>query len=60
MQELSHAVTAQKMASEEPYHADFKENVFGKAPKDLAKAYPEYDHHKVVGINASQVCLSIY
>lgn len=54
-QEISHSVTVQKLTSKDQYTADFKEEMVGKPPKDITKAYPEHDHHKNMTKLASKV-----
>ncbi|XP_077966510.1 uncharacterized protein LOC120341950 isoform X3 [Styela clava] len=54
LQEISNAVSKQKLTSNDTYRADYKKNVIGKAPHDVANAYPEYDHLKNVSKQISQ------
>nr|XP_039266500.1 nebulin-like isoform X9 [Styela clava] len=54
LQEISNAVSKQKLTSNDTYRTDYKKNVIGKAPHDVANAYPEYDHLKNVSKQISQ------
>ncbi|XP_076825993.1 uncharacterized protein LOC143471426 [Clavelina lepadiformis] len=46
VQEISHAVSAQELASPSPYKREYKENIVGKGPNDPAIGYPEHEHHR--------------
>nr|CAB3264278.1 nebulin [Phallusia mammillata] len=43
IQEITRAVSSQKLASDRTYHSEYEKEMVGKAPQDLAKSYPEYD-----------------
>ena len=45
-QEISHAIESQPLASKNEYKAEYNEEQVGKAPSDVAIAYPEHQHHK--------------
>ena len=55
VQELQRAVSAQQIASPNPYKKDYKEQILGKGPQDPNIGYPEHDHHKKVGELTSSV-----
>ena len=55
MQGIAQALSVQKVADLRPYVDDFQRNILGKAPSDLAKSYPEYDHARQVGQLTSKV-----
>nr|CAB3264277.1 nebulin [Phallusia mammillata] len=48
IQEITHAVSAQKLSSDQPYTADYKQQMVGKGRSDPANAYPEVKHHRDV------------
>lgn len=55
LQEIAHAVGTQKQASKKVYKEKYDAEVHGKAPADVANAYPEYDHHRKVTDQISKV-----
>lgn len=55
IQEIAHAVSAQKLSSDQPYTAEYKQQVVGKGRSDPANAYPEVQHHRNVHKFASPV-----
>ena len=55
MQGISQALSTQKLANIFPYTDEFRKNIRGKAPADLAKSYPEHEHARKVGKFTSKV-----
>jgi len=60
MQGISRALSTQKLASMQPYTDEFRKNIVGRAPADLAKSYPEHEHARKVGKLTSKVCNCVY
>lgn len=63
VQEIAHALSTQKLSSDQNYKADYEKTMVGKGPVDAAKSYPEYDHLRKVSKQSSAVstvpCLSV-
>ena len=59
VQEIAHAVSSQKLASQTDYKAEYVGEMLGKAPADLANSYPEYEHKKKVSKLASKVSVTL-
>lgn len=57
IQEIQHAVEAQKVASDQPYKQEYVTTMVGKGPTDPAKSYPEYDRIRKVNKIISVVSL---
>ena len=55
VQEISHALSAQDLASSKKYHAEYDEDIRGRAPSDLANSYPEHKQHKKASKLTSKV-----
>ena len=55
VQEMQHAVSAQRIASPHPYKKDYKEQIVGKGPHDPSIGYPEHEQHRKASDLASQV-----
>nr|XP_026693118.1 nebulin [Ciona intestinalis] len=54
VQGISHAVSTQKLASDVPYHANYDKEMLGRAPADVANAYPEYKQLREVSKQSSK------
>ena len=54
-QEIFHALSNQKLASDLPYKSHFRMNIRGKAPSDPANSYPEHVHARNVSKLVSKV-----
>ena len=55
MQGISRALASQKLANMLPYTDEFRKNIRGRAPADLAQSYPEHEHARKVGKLTSKV-----
>ena len=54
-QEIFHALSNQKLASDLPYKSFFRMNIRGKAPSDPANSYPEHVHARNMSKLVSRV-----